>query len=139
MLRIFVALVLSHIMLLGCSANSRSGPDMTEMSPHHTVGIGDAPLYHGLLSRTDESFDFRACDKYEFYFVDAIFSIHDALDQVLQSQTVVTSKPIYIRFHVMSSKTFMVCRTAIPMLFKLPNCYTPVPQFPRTVVDLYAA
>ncbi len=96
-LRKFETVTLLCTQLIACS----EGPpdDTADVPVRQTVTVGDTLVHEGRLSRTDEDFEFRPCDKNELYVVDAAFSIQDAIDQFLQSRPAVESTPIYVRFH----------------------------------------
>ncbi len=96
--KVLVASILVFTFLVACpegpAQDPVSGAIRTTDGP---VLIGDAPIHEGRISRANEVFQFRACDRDELYFVDASFSINDTLELALQSA--VTPSPIYIRFH----------------------------------------
>ncbi len=61
--------------------------------------IGPSSIHEGLLTRSNNGFDFRGCDSGEIYFVDGSYSIQDEVDQFFAAQTNGATRSIFVRFH----------------------------------------
>ena len=96
--KVLVVSILVFTFLVACLEGPTQEPVAGAIrTADSSVHIGDAPIHEGRISRPNDVFQFRACDRDELYFVDASISINDTLEFALHSA--VTPSPIYVRIH----------------------------------------
>lgn len=61
--------------------------------------IGSAPIYEGRYVLAADGNEFRACGRDAKYLVDASFSVEETLYIFIQSQSMIQTNQIYVRFH----------------------------------------